>query len=163
MYKHILLPTDGSALSTSAIESGIRLAKALGAQVTGLHVTAKLGTTPLEGWARGDARTRSRLKALFAEQAKQYLAVIEAAAKKAGVRCECLCVTGDSPYEEIVKTANDKRCDLIYMASHGKRGASALLLGSETVRVLTHSPIPVLVHRERGPAPIATRVKPALR
>lgn len=164
MYKHILLPTDGSALSASAIESGMRLAKALGARVTGLHVTAKLGTTSLERWVRGDdTRMRSRLETLFAKQAEQYLAVIEAAAKKAGVRCECVCVAGDAPYEEIVKTANEKRCDLIYMASHGKRGTSALLLGSETAKVLTHSPIPVLVHRERGPAPIASRVKPALR
>ena len=157
MYKHILLPTDGSALSRSAIESGIRLAKAIGARVTGLHVTAKITTTPLEGWARGDARTRSRLKEIFAEQARQYLAVIEAAAKQAGVPCECLCVTGESPSDEIVKTANDKRCDLIFMASHGKAGTFALLLGSETAKVLIHSSIPVLVHRELAPAPTATR------
>jgi nucleotide-binding universal stress UspA family protein len=72
-------------------------------------------------------------------------------------------VTGDSPSEEIVKTAKDKRCDLIFMASHGKAGTSALLLGSETAKVLIQSPIPVLVHRERAAAPIATRVKPVLR
>jgi nucleotide-binding universal stress UspA family protein len=163
MYKHILLPTDGSALSESAIESGIRLAQALGARVTGLHVAAKLEAIPLESWARGDAKRGARLKEMFAEQAKQYLAVIEAAAKQAGVPCKCLCVTGASPAEEIVKTAKDKRCDLIYMASHGKAGTSALLLGSETAKVLIHSPIPVLVHRERASMPVGARRSGALR
>lgn len=162
MYRHILLPTDGSALSRSAVESGIRLAKTLDAKVTGLHVVAKFAAISLDARMR-DATTRTRLKAMFAEQAKQYLAVIERAAKAAGVRCECLCVSGDSPADEIVKTAKASRCDLIFMASHGKAGTSALLLGSETAKVLIHSPIPVLVHRERAPAPIATRAKPALR
>jgi len=163
MYRNILLPTDGSALSRSAIESGIRLAKEIDARVTGLHVIARLATTSaLEQSIRGDARSRSRLKALFVEQAHQYLAVIETAARKMRVRCECLCVTGESPYEEILKTAMNKRCDLIYMASHGKGGGSALLLGSETAKVLTHSPIPVLIHRERKPSPIASHAKPVL-
>ena len=162
MYKHILLPTDGSELSRSTIESGIRLAKALGARVTGLHVSARVGATPLEAYMRGDATTRSRLKEIFAEQARQYLAVIEADAEAANVPCECVCATGDSPAEQIVKTADDRRCDLIVMASHGKAGTSALLLGSETAKVLTHSPIPVLVHRERAPVPIGTRAASAL-
>jgi nucleotide-binding universal stress UspA family protein len=161
MYKHILLPTDGSALSRSAIDSGIRLAKVLGARVTGLYVMAKPRSTALDVSMGGDAKTRSRLKEIFAEQARQYIAVIESAAKQADVRCECLCVTGDSPAEEIVKAANAKGCDLIFMASHGKAGTSALLLGSETAKVLIHSAVPVLVHR--AAAPIATRVKPALR
>jgi nucleotide-binding universal stress UspA family protein len=163
MYRHILLPTDGSALSQSAVESGIQLAKAVGAQVTGLHVTAKIVATPLDAWILVDAATRTRLKAIFDEQSKQYLAVIEAAAKAAKVRCACLRVTGDSPAEEIVKTAAAKRCDLIFMASHGKAGTSALLLGSETAKVLAHSPVPVLVYRAPAGLPIATRFKPALR
>ena len=159
MYKHILLPTDGSALSRSAIESGIRLAKMLGARVTGLHVTARMAATPLEACMRRDTKTRSRLKQIFAEQAQQYLAVIEREAKAAGVPCECFCAIGDSPAEEIVKTAQTRGCDVIFMASHGKAGTGALLLGSETAKVLTHSPIPVLVHRERAATPIAARVK----
>lgn len=163
MYKHILLPTDGSTLSRGAVKSGVRLAKRLGARVTGLHVTANLASTPLEVSMRKDATTRARLKEIFAEQAKQYLAVVEAAARAEDVRCDCICVSGDSPAEEIVKAASARGCDLILMASHGKAGTSALLLGSETAKVLTHSPVPVLVHRERAPGPVATRVKPGLR
>lgn len=147
MYTHILLPTDGSALSESAAESAVRLAKALGGRIIGLHVTPKFSTAPLEAWAYGDPDSRSRLKALFDDQGQRYLAVIRQKARDAGVPCECLCVSGESPYEEIIKTARHHKCDLIYMASHGRKGASALLLGSETAKVLTHSPVPVLVHR----------------
>jgi nucleotide-binding universal stress UspA family protein len=163
MYKNILLPTDGSALSESAIESGIRLAKKLGARVTALHVTANIASTPLEACMRGDSSTRARLKEIFAAQARQYLAAIERAAKAEDVRCECVAVTGDSPAEAIVKIAAAKRCDLIYMASHGKAGTSALLLGSETAKVLTHSPIPVLVHRESASGPRTGRGRLAVR
>lgn len=159
MYKNILLPTDGSELSKRAIAAGVRLASAVGAKVTGVHVTPKLAATGLEQWAVGEKGRRSRLVAIFDEQAKHYLGEIEAAAQKAGVRCECICVAGDSPYVQILKTAANAGCDLIYMASHGKHGASALLLGSETVKVLTHSPIPVLVHRERRKVPVASRLE----
>ena len=161
MYRHILLPTDGSTLSKSAVQSGIQLAKALGAQVTGLYVTSNIAATPLEACMR-DTAVRERLKAIFAEQARRYLAVIEAAAKAAGVRCECLCVAGDSPAREIVKLANTRRCDLIFMASHGAAGTSALLLGSETAKVLIHSAIPVLVHRESDGGASGTSARPAL-
>jgi len=150
MYKHFLIPTDGSALSEAAAASGIRLAKALGARVTALHVVPILADAPLEGWAHGDTASRSRLKALFEQQAQQYLAAIEQQAKKAGIRCACITLRGDSPYEGILKTAAGQGCDLIHMASHGRKGTSALVLGSETVKVLTHGAIPVLVHREGG-------------
>ena len=159
VYKHILLPTDGSALSKRAIEGGIRLAKSVGARVTAVHVTPKVAATALEQWARGESGRRSRLAAIFDGQAKQYVAEIAAAAERAGVPCGCVRVRGESPHEEILKTAANRGCDLIYMASHGKRGTSALLLGSETAKVLTHSPIPVLVHRERRRPPIASRVR----
>lgn len=158
MYKHILLPTDGSALSESAVAAGIRFAKGIGARVTGLYVTPKLLTTPLERWVHGDTKSHSQLKAIFDEQAEQYVALVKRKAKELGVRCQCLCVTGESPYEEILKAAKKHGCDLIYMASHGRKGASALLLGSETVKVLTHSRVPVLVHRQGVPVPVATRV-----
>ncbi len=145
-------------LSTRAIASGIRLAKTVGARITGLHVTPKFAASALDQWARGKRGTKTRLAEIFNEQAKHYLAAIETKAAKAGMRCECLRVTGDAPPEEILKTAANKGCDLIYMASHGKRGASALLLGSETAKVLTHSRIPVLVHRELRRPPVGSRV-----
>ncbi|HXZ95986.1 MAG TPA: universal stress protein [Burkholderiales bacterium] len=148
MYKHILLPTDGSPLSERAVESGIQFAKAVGARVTGLHITPRFSVTPLKGWAHGTSKPRARLQEIFNEHAKQYIAVIQKKARTAGVRCQCLRVPGGSPYEEIIKTARNKGCDLIYMASHGRKGVSAVVLGSETVKVITHSPIPVLVHRE---------------
>lgn len=157
MYKHLLIPTDGSALSEAAAASGIRLAKVLGARITALHVVPDLADAPLEGWAHGDTASRPRLKTLFEQQAQQYLAAIEQQAKKAGVRCAGLGVSGASPYEEILKTATERGCDLIYMASHGRKGASALVLGSETVKVLTHSGIPVLVHKEAGSVSTSAR------
>ena len=162
MYRHILLPTDGSALSACAVESGIRLAQLLDARVTGLHVSARQGASPLEAWAHGDAETQARLKELFDTQAQRYLSIVEVAARNAGVACDCLRVTDDSPATAIVRTADEKGCDLIYMASHGKAGTSALLLGSETAKVLIQSPIPVLVHRQRASVPIATSAGPAL-
>jgi nucleotide-binding universal stress UspA family protein len=148
MYKHILLPTDGSEASKSAIVGGIKLAGAVGARVTGLHVAAKPAGTPLDRWVRGETDVRARLRDVFAEQGKRYLAFIEEAASEAGVPCESICVSGNAPYEKILQAAREQDCDLIYMASHGMGGATELLLGSETAKVLTHSPIPVLVHRE---------------
>ena len=160
MYKHILLPTDGSPLSERAVGSGIQFAKAIGARVTGLHVTPRFSTAPLKGWAHGASKSRARLQAMFNERAKQYVALIQQKARTAGVRCQGFCVAGDSPYEEIIKTAKNKGCDLIYMASHGSKGVSAVVLGSETVKVITHSPVPVLVHREASLARAASRVAP---
>lgn len=157
MYTHFLVPTDGSALSEAAAASAIRLAKALGARITALHVVPDLADAPLEAWARGDTASRSRLRAVFEQQARQYLAAIEQQAKKAGVRCACISIAGGSPYEGILKTAADQGCDLIYMASHGRKGTSALVLGSETIKVLIHGTFPVLVHRkEAAPTGAAT-------
>ena len=162
MYTHILLPTDGSALSAAAVDSGVLLAKALGARVTGLHVRPKYKTTPLDRWVHPDAKLRARLNEIVAVQARQHVSVIATAAKRAGVPHVTLCVADESPADAIVRTAEDEGCDLIYMASHGKSGTSALLLGSETAKVLLQSPVPVLVHRSRTPVPIATRISPAL-
>lgn len=162
MYTHILLPTDGSALSAAAVESGVRLAKALGARVTGLHVRPKYKATPLDRWIQPDPKMRARLNEIAAVQARQYVLVVAAEAKRAGVRHATLCVTDDSPADAIVRIAEDKGCDLIYMASHGRSGTSAVLLGSETAKVLLRSSVPVLVHRSRTALPIATRISPAL-
>jgi len=145
MFKHILLPTDGSQLSEVATGNGIQFAKSLNARVTGFYVIPKFHvftyrTEMLEDTAEQYARD-SRA------HAEQYLAVIEKAAKEAGVTCDIAYATSDHPYEEIIRAAGEKGCDLILMASHGRKGIQGLVLGSETHKVLTHSKIPVLVYR----------------
>jgi nucleotide-binding universal stress UspA family protein len=145
MFKHILLPTDGSPLSEAAIQQGVRFAKSIGAKMTGLSVMppqhAFFYETEIPAEAREQAAKRRK------ELAETYLAVIENAAKAAGVACEVVYEETDFPYDAIIRTAKQRGCDLIMMASHGRRGVGALLIGSETQRVLTHSKIPVLVYR----------------
>jgi len=144
VYKHILLPTDGSELSKAAMRHGIALAKTIGARVTALVVS-----TPLTSLVVDPDRVSGALeqyKALVASQTEKYLDNIKGNAVEAGVTCDTLCIEHDKPYEAIVDTAKNNGCDLVVMASHGLRGVSALL-GSETLKVLTHSAIPVLVYR----------------
>jgi nucleotide-binding universal stress UspA family protein len=146
MYKHILIPTDGSALSEMAIRHGIALARAIRAKVTALAVSPSfplevdplmVGYTPSpEQYAR-DTEAR----------AEKYLAVARVEAGIAGVPCETVHATQDHVYEAIIDTASKKGCDLILMASHGRKGISAFVIGSETYKVLSHSKIPVLVCR----------------
>ena len=144
MYKHILLPTDGSELSKAAMKHGIELAKAIGARVTALVVS-----TPLTSLVVEPSRVSGALdqyKALVAEQTAKYLDNISSNARAAGVDCVTLCIEHDKPYEAIVDTAKTSDCDLVVMASHGLRGVSAIL-GSETLKVLTHTSLPILVYR----------------
>jgi nucleotide-binding universal stress UspA family protein len=145
MYKHILVPTDGSKLSRKAVVHGLRLAKALGAEVTGM--------TSSPTWR--DFYPRPRLRMISAadyereveRDAARSLAVVLRAAKAARVRCATVHARHPDPWRAIIMTARARRCDLIVMASHGHGGMKALLLGSETSKVLAHSKIPVLVHR----------------
>ncbi len=145
MFKHILMPTDGSELSVAAIQQGVRFAKSIGAQVTGVCVMPRqhpfFYETEIPMQALQEAGKR------YKELANGYLAVIEKAAKEAGVACDLVYEADDAPYDAIIRVAEQKGCDLIMMASHGRRGVGALLLGSETQKVLTHSRIPVLVFR----------------
>ena len=145
MFKHILLPTDGSELSNAAIQEGVRFAKGLGARVTGLCVMPPqhpfFYETEIPVTALQEAAQRYR------ELADGFLAVVSKAAKEGGVACEVVYEVHDLPYEAIIQTAEKKGCDLIMMASHGRRGVKALLIGSETQKVLTHSKVPVLVYR----------------
>jgi nucleotide-binding universal stress UspA family protein len=145
MFKHILLPTDGSELSAAAIQEGIRFAKSIGAQVTGLCVMPNQHPFFYETEIPMDALEHAAKR--YKEQAGTYLAVIEKTAREAGVACDNVYEVNDSPYEAIIQVAEKKGCDLIMMASHGRRGVKGLLLGSETQKVLTHSSIPVLVYR----------------
>ena len=145
MFKHLLLPTDGSQSSEAAIRKGIEFAKETHARVTGFCVIPEFHvftyrTEMLEDTVEQYAKD-SRA------HAEQYLGVIEKEAKEAGVPCDTALATSDHPYEEIIKAAKDRGCDLIMMASHGRRGLGAVLIGSETQKVLTHCEIPVLVYR----------------
>ena len=145
MYKKILLPTDGSSLSAAAVTQGVGLAKSMGATVVGMTVSVPFHTFALDPMMVGD--TKESYKKDCAAHARKHLNAIKAAASGAGVPCELKHVDAEHPYEGIIDTAKTAGCDLIVMASHGRRGASALVLGSETVKVLTHSKIPVLVCR----------------
>jgi len=145
MYKRLLIPTDGSELSETAIRNGVRLASALGAKLTVLTVTPPFHIATL------DTAMLTAMPEQYEEDCKaaaeRYLRVAREAAAKADVRGEYLHAVHDHPYEAIIDTASRAGCDLIFMASHGRRGVSSLLLGSETNKVLTHSKIPVLVCR----------------
>jgi nucleotide-binding universal stress UspA family protein len=135
MYKNILIPTDGSELTGKVIQSGITLAKAVGAKVTGITVTV-----PSQIFADTIPNTSTA-------NAEKYLRQVKDAAAAAGVSCSVIHAEHEQPYQAIIDEEKKNGCDLIVMASHGRRGVSALVLGSETVRVLTHSTIPVLVYR----------------
>lgn len=145
MFKHILLPTDGSELSNVAIRKGIQFAKSINAAVTGFHVIQPFHVFSLRLGMLQD--TQEQYERESKGQAEHYLGVIRKAAEKAGVSCDTDYETSSHPYEMIIKAAETKGCDLIMMASHGRRGLQGLLIGSETHKVLTHSKIAVLVFR----------------
>jgi len=145
MFKHILLPTDGSELSEAAIQKGVQFAKSINAEVTGFHVILPFHVFTLQTEMLED--TKQQYERQSKVQAEQFLGVIKKAAEKMGVSCDTDYVTSNHPYEMIIKAAEKKGCDLIMMASHGRRGMQGLLIGSETQKVLTHTKIPVLVFR----------------
>jgi len=145
MFKHILIPTDGSDLSNIAITNGVKFAKEINAKITGLTVTAPYHYYAAESFQPTD--TPEQYAGEMKTLAERNLKVLKEAAAQAGVACELVHRTSEHPYEEIVNTAQDQGCDVIFQASHGRRGVRALLMGSETNKVLTHSKIPVLVFR----------------
>jgi nucleotide-binding universal stress UspA family protein len=147
MYKHILVPTDGSKLSAKAIRTAVRLAKICAARITGVYVIAPdLPPIYAEGAVYGGLSARS-YKEIKEKEAKEALAVVDIEAQTSGLQASTMSLTADQPWKAIIGAARSKKCDLIVMASHGRRGLSGLLLGSETAKVLTHSKIPVLVCR----------------
>ena len=145
MYQHILLPTDGSEFSNKAIPPAIELARSNGARVTGIHVSPTFHLLSIDPLLVTDRAADYEIDAR--KIGRQYLAVIEAAALAAGVPYEGVHVLHDHPYRAILDEAAQRGCDLIVMASHGRRGMGALVLGSETHKVLTHGTIPTLVFR----------------
>ncbi|HET7804629.1 MAG TPA: universal stress protein [Pseudolabrys sp.] len=145
MYKHILIPTDGSELSKKALQHGAALAKAVGADLTVLTVSAPYQAFVVEPSAVMDSLDQYReitssLSGKVLEAARQIVS-------KEGVTCKVLHVEHEHPYQAIIDTAKNNGCDLIAMASHGRHGVSAILLGSETAKVLIHCTVPVLVYR----------------
>ena len=147
MFKHVLLPTDGSKLSDDAARMGVQLAKTVNAKVTVFHVMPEFHVFTYKTEMLED--TKKEFAKDSKAHASQYLSVIETAAKAAGVTCDVASAAHDHPYEAIIKVAKQRGCDLIVMASHGRKGMQAVLLGSETQKVLTHSHIPVLVCRQQ--------------
>jgi nucleotide-binding universal stress UspA family protein len=145
MYKHILIPTDGSPLSDSALRQGIALARVVSAKVTVLNVSLPFHSLALD--PAMVTATPAQYEKDCQAVAEKALGVAKAEAGVAGVACETVHLTQEHPYQAIIDTARTRGCDLIFMASHGRRGVPALLLGSETTKVLTHSKIPVLVCR----------------
>jgi nucleotide-binding universal stress UspA family protein len=145
MHTHILIPTDGSDLSDEAIQYGTALAKTVNAKVTGVTVLPPIHVLAVEADMVADTLESYRQR--MTTVAAQRLAKVEEAAAAAGVSCEVVHVEHEHPYKAIIDVANSKACDLIVMASHGRRGLSAIVLGSETLKVLTHSTVPVLVYR----------------
>ena len=147
MYKHILIPTDGSDVAAKAINAGVALAKEMGAKVTGFYAEEP---RPMHLHSDG-YRIEKDLLAEFDRRSREYadrsVAKIAEAAKAAGVEFEACVEKSVKPYQAIIDAATEHKCDVIFMASHGRRGLSKLIMGSVTQKVLTHSRIPVVVYR----------------
>jgi nucleotide-binding universal stress UspA family protein len=145
MFKHILIATDGSELAQKAVTEGLELAKGTGARITVINVTE-----PWVAVAPGEIAMAFPIKEYdesVTANAAQILSAVETQAKALDVACTTLHVKDQFPAEGIVDTATQRGCDLIVMASHGRRGLMRFLLGSQAIKVLTHSAIPVLVCR----------------
>ena len=145
MFQHILLPTDGSAISDAALRAGLDFAKAIGARVTGLHVVPPFHVLTYRPDMLED--TKEQYEKDSALHAATLLGALEQQARELGVACETVVVRADDVFQAIIETAMARQCDLIAMASHGRKGLRGMLLGSETQKVLTHSHVPVLVLR----------------
>jgi nucleotide-binding universal stress UspA family protein len=145
MFKHILIPTDGSDLSRKALLYGVQLAKESKAKVTALTIRQPYTVTAVDTFALVGSQEEFEMSSR--EIAERALEQAEMAGEAAGVAVDTAQEVNDQPYRAIIDSALANGCDLIVMASHGRRGVSALLLGSETSKVLTHSTIPVLVYR----------------
>ena len=144
MFKHILVPTDGSELSQKAVDGAVALAKSLGASITAYVCTESYPYMPVSEFV---VETPLSFKERVDAQAEAALLGVQQAAKSAGVACDSDRTEHAVPYMGIIEAAQRHGCDLILMASHGRRGLSGVLLGSETQKVLTHTTIPVLVFR----------------
>src|SRR3954470_9232370 len=148
MYKHILIATDGSELATRALAHGLALAKEVSAPVTMVTVTQPWSAFEMAHKTReGQRDPLHQFDEMAAASAKAILDIAGQKAKVAGVACELVHAPGQYPAEGIIATAEKNGCDLIVMASHGRRAVGRLLLGSQAVEVLAHSKVPALIVR----------------
>jgi nucleotide-binding universal stress UspA family protein len=147
MFKHILVPSDGSEFSQAAVAKAVAFAKETGARITAFYAKP---SPPIPYYGEGigaNWQMPASYTELVDRQAQEVVDSVAKLCEHAGVPCQKLTLSSDVPYEAIIDAATQSGCDLIFMASHGRRGLSALLLGSETHKVLTHATIPVLVYR----------------
>ncbi|MBL8425483.1 MAG: universal stress protein [Candidatus Accumulibacter phosphatis] len=146
MYKHILVPTDGSELSREAAGAAVALAKESGARITAFYARQPYPKNLYDDGAPMGSAKPEKFAKLTEQQARRNLGFVIDLCKKAGVKGDRMATISDSPAEAILEAASKAGCDLIFMASRGRHGLSALFLGSETYKVLTYAKIPVLVH-----------------
>lgn len=148
MFKKILIPTDGSPLSSQAANAGVSFARTIGAEVVALHVTQPFAATiGFDGMAAAYAITDEDYEKAAAEQAEKYLKQVTDRAHTAGVTASALAVSNFNVADGVVQACVDNACDLIFIGSHGRSGLSRLLLGSVTAKVLSLAPVAVLVYR----------------
>jgi nucleotide-binding universal stress UspA family protein len=147
MFKHILVPTDGSQLSLDTVRRAVSFAKEAGADITFFYAKPDYPVAFYGEGALLDPTTPQKFAEMADRQAQEILTRAAALGGSAGVTCRTVAAVSDIPFQAIIDAASNAGCDLIFMASHGRRGITGLLLGSETQKVLTHSTIPVLVYR----------------
>ena len=147
MFKKILVPTDGSDFSRTAVVRGVKFASEVGAKVVGFYAKPEYKETYLGEGVYMDLATKKSFGEAADKHADEVLKFVREECEKLGVECECTSSDSDMPAEEIVKMSESSGCDLIFMASHGRRGIGRFLLGSETNKVITLSKIPVFVSK----------------
>lgn len=147
MYKRILVPTDGSPLSRKAVRSAVDLAASLDAELVALNVVPRYPTAFFEGAISLSPEDVGRVEKQWAERGQELASSVQAMAQKAGVKARAVTMSSDLVAESVLAAVRKHKCDLVVMASHGRKGLSRLLLGSETQHVLTHGKVPVLVLR----------------
>ncbi|MFC7289869.1 universal stress protein [Herminiimonas glaciei] len=147
MFKKILIPTDGSPLSDKAVDAAIEFAQKMGSELLVLSVAEPYVYMGLMEGAGVFPTDPVMYDDKVKEMAQKHLDKVEAATRNKGVSCKTVVSVGLSPYEEIVRVAEEQKCDAIFMASHGRKGLNKLFIGSETQKVLAHTSLPVLVLR----------------
>jgi nucleotide-binding universal stress UspA family protein len=147
MYQRILVPTDGSSLSKKAVKSAVQLAKSTGAEIVALHVVPRYPMSYFEGSVVRSPNEVARVEKQWTEHGQNLAQAVQVAAEASGVRAKSVVAKSDMVAEAILSAVRKYKCDVIVMASHGRKGIKRLLLGSETQHVLTHGDVPVLVLR----------------